>query len=468
LAIIAEIIRTRFTNVGKQSQNEMKTEIFKISDYYPLCYDLAELNKQPHNKPVISNYSADELMSLASEKQLNDLQALTMLIKNAFEGHLCHLNGICIDQLGKHGTFIIGIETDNSCKEMTCEFMENIHQYTEGIECAWKKIASTLNKDQMPDFDSMLNFIIVNQLFRLPVSYLRNFESERFRRISSKQKEQLGLQYFLLQNLLRCFTKQTHIEVINEKYRKQFKDILNHVRAKQNVLMQLHVKLEYASDPSIRNQSELDEKYFEFINFSKRESGNWGDIFLKQNSDVAKELQCYIQIFTTLVRRLYKLISKNCREVHTQLDGGQKFPELNELFFKASIIYNEPAIHPGKYMLQYLSLILILAQVINTRRLKNLPLFFSDYSIFGLEQNAELKMDELRKCLAHLSQNLNVLEFSDRINYKAKYIKDDEITEIHRNYLKRHLEYLEQMIAEVVSGINSEMKKKDPLNISAI
>ncbi len=446
----------------------MKTEIFKISDYYPLCYDLADLLKQPCKKPVISSLSADELISLASEKQLNELQTLAMLIKNAFEGHLCHLNGVCIGQLSRHGTFIIDVETYNSYKEMACEFMENIYQYTEGIESAWIKITSTPDKDQTPDFESMLNFILVNQLFRLPVTYLGNFEVEKFRRISSKQKEQFGLQYFLFQNLLRSFTKQVYFEAINEKYSKQFKDILNRIRAKQNVLMQLHVKLEYASDPSIKNEKELDEKYFEFINFNKRESGNWGDIFAKSNPNAAKELQCYIQMFTTLVRRLYRLISKNCREVHTQLDGGQKFTELNELFYKASIIYNEPPIHPGKYMMQYLSLILILAQVINTRKLNGLPLFFSDYSIFGLESNAELKMDELRTCLAHLTQNLNMLEFSDRINYKAKYINDDEIADIHRNYLKLHLDHIEQMIAEVVNGINAEMKKKDPLNISAI
>jgi hypothetical protein len=260
---------------------------------------------------------------------------------------------------------------------------------------------------------------------------------------------------------MRFTTRKFYIGIVNEKYKTQFKDLINKIRAKENVLMQLHIKLEYASDPSIKNEKELDAKYFDFVTSSKSSNNFWRTPGEKQKPDEPKEFRNYRELANLLIKKLYKLISKNCREVHNLDSGGEKYPVLNEYFINASNRYNEHSVYFGHLMMQYFELIILFMRVINTRKLNNMNLFFYDFTFLGAGQFAELKKDEIDKCKRFITNGLELEQYLNSTDYKVKYIRDEEIAEIHRSYLQRHLEYIEQRISEVLQEIKAEMDKKN-------
>lgn len=438
----------------------MKSEISSVNDYFPLCFDIGLYNENFSDDPTTLKFSAEELVELAWGNHLTELQTLTLFIKNAFEGHLFHLYRMPVKNLIENGTTQIDLERDYACTELTCDFFNSLHLYMDGIDIAWKLVIDKNPSFIGTDVQSMLYFILTYQLFRLPVSYLINFKGDELSKLFSRQRSHLRLQYFLYYTAMSHAAQRSFIDLVNDKYAEKFKDVILKLSSKETILLQLFIKLEYANDPSIKNEEELEKKYFEFLiansvaSFENREPKLYPE--LKEDS----ETHDFKELLKTQLKKLYKTISKNCSEVHNQLDGYQKFHQLSDYFIAASAVYNAFYSDLSSLMLQHSRLILLLAKVINIRVHNHLPVEFIDFTGIFQSQQAELKEEDMILCQTSLQRNLDLLRTNQITDYKVKYLKDDELSKIHREFLLRQLDYIENRILEVIDEIKVVMLNK--------
>ncbi len=438
----------------------MKIIFSSINDHYPLCYDIAECKKTQFAKPETINLGADELLEMALKNQMTELQILALFTKNAFEGHLCHLNGIPIEKLVESGTMQIDYAGSNAFRDLTSEFFNNLNQYQKGLELSWEKMVNKMPAAGVIDMQSMLHFILANQLFRLPVSYLKGFDSYFFSGKSAQQKEQYRIQFRLHSNMLHHVSNRMFIEMVNEKYLEKFKDILLKLQSKENVLMQLTTRLDFANDPSIESEEQLNKKYFDFL-VAMRTSETANKLQkLNPNLTEMREGKKIQPLLKPQIKKLYKIISKNCSEVHTHTEAQEQYQRLCQYFMDANSIYNNYAFDFSSLMLQYTKLVILLIAVINYRKLNNLPLDFADFTGISERPTVEIKEGDIMEYQDSLNTSAAVQKNFNFTDYKVKYVCDEEMEKIHRDYLMHQLEFLEQSILKVTEEIKLVMQNK--------
>jgi hypothetical protein len=438
----------------------MITNSTTISDYFPLCYDIAEAQNTGFSKPETVGLSAGELADWSSQNHLTELQTMTLLIKNAFEGHLCHLNDIPVAKLTESGTFQVDLGGAQNYRELTGDFFRNFRSYREGLESAWGKMVPGNASKENIDFGSMLYFILANQLFRFPVSFLKSYDPQRFIGIPELQRTQYRLHYLLQVSMLNHVAQWSFIEMVDEKYQLKFKDILLRLRSKEIVITQLYTKLNFANDPSIHTEEELEKMYFNFlIAINVKDSEKKKAKLVPEPAEVP-EGRNFEQLLKMQIRKLYKVISKNCREVHNQIDGQEQFQYLSLYFMAANAVYHDLVDDFSSLMLQYSRLKLLFVKVINLRKINNLPVFFIDFTEIVQKQSVEIKEEDVIKCQNRLQASLELQQIFYQTDYKSKYIKDEELAEIHREFLNRQLRFLDQQISEILKEINEVMQNK--------
>jgi hypothetical protein len=439
---------------------DMKNNLATIGDYYPLSYDMAEAKGLEMANPLITGLGAEELLTWAGENRLTELQILTLLIKNAFEGHVCHLKGFSMEKLIERGTFQVDPGGEIVYRELASEFLLNLHLYQKGLEIAWKRVV-VMNPDSAGiDFQTLLCFILANQLFRLPLSFLKPYESQKFRIISAGQRNQFRLHYMLYTSMLTHVAHRSFIEMVNEKYSEKFKDVLLRLQSKENVLVQLLTKLDFASDPSIKTEGELEKKYFDFLVASSVSKVEKKGLMLNPELTELAEDRNFGQVLKSRIKKLYKIISKNCSEVHIHTEGQDGYPQLRQYFIVATDVYNNVASDFSSLMLQHSNLILLFIKVINSRIINHLPVLFTDFTGMTEKQLAELKEEDVVNCQDSLQINMDMQQIVHFTDFKLKYVKDEEMADIHRDFLQRQFQFIEQRIFEVMKEIKLVMQNK--------
>jgi hypothetical protein len=438
----------------------MKTTVKSISDYFPLRYDIAEGDKKGFAAPASTGLSADELIAWSVGKRLNALQTLSLLIKNAFEGHLCHLNGIPVESLVEHGTFHFSPEGEKAYRELAVEFFRDFEPYHNGLEIAWKNFIRQQPEAAGADFQSLLYFILAYQLFRLPASCLAEWDTRRFSAVSGKQREQYRFHYLLHISILYHVAQISYIEMVNQQYLEKFRELLLRLQSKEKVLMQVSTKLDYANDPAVQSLDQLERKYFEFLVAHNISGTPLRGLELFDNYAGAPEVKHFHELLKAQIKKLFKLISKNCSEVHTQTDSTESFQLLRKYFMAATSLYNEVPLHFSSLMLQYSRLILLFIKVVNFRKLNHLPVSMSDFTDIREKRLTDLNEEEVYTCqntLKRALENQGVLHFTD---FKSRYVKDDELAHIHQKFLESQIEFIDQKIKEVMEEIKLVMLKK--------
>jgi len=438
----------------------MKSAFPAIGDYYPLCYDIGPYQDNGSDFATTLNFSAEELTRWAGRNHLTELQTLALLTKNAFEGHLCHLNGLSVKKLVENGTIHIDFDGDNACTELACEFFNHLPLYQEGIELAWKQMVADDPRFAGTDIQPMLFFILTNQLFRLPVAYLEAFDTQRLNTMPASQVNQLRIQFILHSTAMSHAAQRSFIEQVNDQYAEKFRETISRLYAKETVLLQLCTKLDFAHDPSVKTESELEKKYFEFLIASSVSKHERKEPVLNPELKEQEEAHDFKELLKVQIRKLYKAISKNCSEIHCQLEGNKRFRQLNEYFIAASAVYNALYSDLSSLMLQHSRLMLLLAKVINNRKINHLPLQFVDFTGLIQSQPVELREDDLITCRNVLQKNLDMQRLFNLTDYKVKYLKDEEMSAIHNEFLLRQIDYIEKRIIEVMVEIKLIMQNK--------
>lgn len=232
------------------------------------------------------------------------------------------------------------------------------------------------------------------------------------------------------------------------------------LNSKETVLQQLYTKLDYANDPSVKTDEELENKYFEFLVATNVTRLEERVPFLNPEMKEGRQSRDFKEVLRQQVRKLYKTISKNCSEVHNQIDIDDTFQCLSEYFISATAVYNSICMNLSSLMVQHSRLVLLLAKVINHRKINQWPVHFIEFTVRADDEQASLSEADMLACKSALERGLHLARVMNFTDNKLKYLRDDEMAGIHREFLQRHLQLVEARIEGVMEEIRQVMQNK--------
>ncbi len=432
---------------------------YPINNYYPLSFELKDGNERS-TKPQTTNLHVEELLRWSIDKGLNALQVVALIMKNAFEGHICVMNGVPVEDIVEQGTGYVDFNADKKFGDLTESFSENLHLFREGFETAWEMLVKHDPALQKVEYGVLESYILAFQLFMLPVSCLKGMDPEIFSDVSEYRKKQLGFHQDLNGSLIKHVACWEYIEMVDESYYEKFKDLILKLESRQNTLMHLKTKLEFANDPEIRSEDELNEQYFKYLVYRDQTENERKTIKLRASMEEVDENKKLHASLNARLKSLYRSISKNCREVHTQTDGGSEYPELKKNFMTASNIYHNLSPGIANQLLQYQRLLLMLFRIINYRKTNGLPVDFHDFTGWCDGKTIHLNEEEVPKYNHDLDTNLNIIMEMHGIRQKVRYIQDEELASIHREYLGRQQEFIDNHLKDIMNEIKEAMQNK--------
>jgi len=163
------------------------------------------------------------------------------------------------------------------------------------------------------------------------------------------------------------------------------------------------------------------------------------------------------------IKLLYRAVSKNCAEVHTSTEDENQFSELNEIFLEANAAYNEPVSQLHENLINYMRLLLLLGKLLVFRKSAG----FEVADGFHLtEKEILLSKDDLKLLETNLDAHLINYRIQNSIEYKIKFILDDELTAIHNHFLSQQMEYIDSQILQIQRDIVEILKIKSQSNQS--
>ena len=405
--------------------------------------------------PIMHNSQA--LVGLSSKFGFSTLQTVILLLKNAFEGHVYMNFNIRPDQLSDHDRF----KFQDSQEMLILSFYEQLKLYWEGLENAWKLLQG--NEKDLGDicFKSLINCLMANQMIRFPVSVCNSLDISNFSGLSLKDQHIFGNRLLLTLVGERALGEYVLIENINTLYLAKFKDYMQQLHLKEDVLSHYDRKLVLAFNPDIRNEDELDAYLFKYLVESKQHDNN-----RKQKPELSGEIVIPETANEMLRNRdkikfLYRLISKNCNEVHTTPDTERRFPELHQAFLEANAIYNEDISECSDALLQNMRMVLLFSKVLIYRKTHGLEPVEGLHIEQASSQKAALVSEEgiqiIRRKLEAKIADLRIRSYTE---FKIRYVKDEELTETHKIYLQKQIEFIDQQIIDVQNAIKEVLKLK--------
>lgn len=433
--------------------------------YYPVLLDMAELKGEMDFVQNVAGpqkiYNADELLKVAGQNGFSPFQTLALLVKNAFEGHVFLTFGIPARALLEQGVFRIDGPNESHI-EFTLHFMDNFGLYNEGfnqIRQLLKEGISSLNDN---DFNTMLGFLLSSQLFKFPVSSLNDFDIGRFKN-QAGQKYRLSRFFsgpgLIVQQAIAEIEMADHIDAL---YDERFRKYILQLSSRESLLFQLRTKLIYANDPMVKTDEELEKKYFSYL-ITKEIQDSVGkskvkyDLFDNESESIENSNN-----FKELIRKLFRAISKNCREAFTNSENNPTAFDPVRFFMDSNSIYNQGNFDCLDQFIQYQRLVNMYIRVFNTRKINGLPVVFFDYTGFKQDIFPVGEMDEeaVQKMKLQVAKKVSDFKEWHQTSFKMKHVFNDELSAIHTEYLKLQVQFLDRRIDEILTEIQMVMKTK--------
>jgi len=429
----------------------------KSNDYFPVSLDLAEINKDPQHKQDF--YTGNELVSFSVQNNLTAFQAFVLVVKNTFEGYLYLMHDFLPGKSNDFSLFRADLQT-GKYQDLSIEFIGNLEAYNDGLRDSWNELGKEFKLIDV-SHSILLHFILGNQLFRLPVSVLTSYDISKFSHLKEKKVNFLRLYLKLALTAQDALADHRFITLVNEMYRNKFHELILKLGSKENLLVQLEHKLEFANNPMITSEEELEKEFFNFFIMQEVQSNIRNQpgkslVFSEDPNGITPRT-----VISDQLRFLYRLISKNCREAHTSLEKNEETEKLGQYFMDSNFIYNEVSRSLSEQFFQVAKLTDILTEVIIFRKTHNLSVDFADFTLTAEEKIPFRITEEMtEKTKERIEKAVYMARGSNFTDYKVKHLSDDELVGIHKEFLKNQITFLDQKIITRIKEIKSVMAMK--------
>jgi hypothetical protein len=457
-----------------------------IADYYPVFKDVSDIIRinPPEQRPEYNTcgsdqlpgqqipyeesseipemFNAQELADMAFEYGFSTFQTLIMLVKNAFEGHVYLTYHIRPHNLLNQGTILFKAKPEM----MILDFYNHFARYKPGINQIWELIEAREEGLKEINVESLVHSIIVNHIIRFPVSIFSSCSIRTFNVTGTPNLHAVNHSFELILLGERILGEYEMTERVNFIYSTKFKEFSQQLKIKEEVISHYNKKLALALHSNIRTEEELDELMYKNLIEEKLSSTHQNLIRLDMAEIVNSETSQNLSGLKEKIKALYRYISKNCREVHTTADSENCFPELNHAFLESNSIYNESVTTPADVFLQYLKLLLLLSKVLIFRKTQGLTV--SDCQQLVSESNGRevfISKDDLKSLRRSLDAKLALYRIRSCTDYKMKFVMDDDLTEIHKHFLQKQMDFVDKQILKIQNVIREVIKLKSHLSI---
>jgi hypothetical protein len=454
-----------------------------LSDYYPVYKDVSDLieNKTSEfytvfpvggtDQPPVTGssasptiFNAGELADLALKCGFSTFQTIILLIKNAFEGHVFMTYNIRPDQLFSQGTILFQSKPET----MILNFYENIALYEPGLQ----KICNVLVEKDSDligiKFELLIHNLIVNHIIRFPVSLISSCDIRLFNESFLLNEQAMHQRVGLIILGERVLGEYEFIKRVNLTYADKFKEYAQQLRIKEDVFSHYQRKLVLALFPDINTEEELDELMYKRLLDEKlnRTSQNISKVY---SSDPPVPETSFGKLkIREKTKVLYRLVSKNCCEVHTVQDSEKSFPELTNIFLEANSIYIEPVTNMAEALLQYMKMVLLLSKVIVYRKTNGFDITENLQFLSDVSWKEVVSKDDLQLIRRNLDAILTAYRMRSLTDYKKKFIMEDDLTDIHNHFLQKQMDYIDQQIIQIQNDIKEVLKSKTQVTKSNV
>lgn len=452
-----------------------------LTDYYPVYQDISDKTKtlsndlkseapigeadliteQEHSGsetsklPIMLN--AEELADLALKCGFTSFQSVILLVKNAFEGHVYLNYQIRPEQLFLQGTILLQPKVEL----MLLSFYECFSQYNSGHNQIEKVMLERYQNQTEINFEYLIQNILVNPILRLPVSVFASVDIQKLVGLSV-QNTQFTLQrteFFKLGE--RVIGEYEIVDRVNLIYTEKFKEYSQQFRIKEEIFSHYQRKLALAFYPNIHTEEQLDELMYNKLVEEKLHSSLINKTKFSHNNNENQSAILGLQKLKEKTKILYRLVSKNCAEIHISSDDENKFPVLTQIFLEAYTIYSEPTLVLSNAFLQYQRMLLLLSKLIVYRKTQGLELPDNLQVLSNITGKEVLVTgDEFSFLRKNMDDTLVAFRIKSLTDYKMKFVIDDEFEEIHKHFLKKQIEFIDGQILQIQSDINEILKLK--------
>ncbi len=414
-----------------------------MTDYYPVY---AEFKLA---KPAMFN--AKELADLAIERGFSLLSTMVLAFKNSIEGFYFLTCNITPEYLFKNGSVIM------EKPECLPSFLENFSQYKPGLMQMEIHLKDKWNDDDNISMEALVQFIILNQLYRFPISFVSVIDNSMLKDFPVLTEKEFNLKLELVILYERFSAEFELIGKINHIYYTTFKELGEKLKLKQEEYEYYRKKLILA--PNCATEEQLNQLFYENLVHSKLNTNSETVNNLNHSKQVNfAEASLSLQRVIERTKILYRAIAKNTSEVQRSNAEMNNIPEeLNEIFIEANTIYNEPVTGLTDAFLIYLGMTSLLTKVIVFREIYQMPI--SDkLQLFDVDKEVFVSKDELR--ILHKSLETQLVDFKMRhaIDYKKRFILNNEQSAIHQDFLAQQINFIEKLIANIQIEIKEVLK----------
>ncbi len=457
-----------------------------LTDYYPIYKDVTDqIKTMPSNQnfevpfgwadqlkeqqyPESDTFSspamlnAEMLTNLAIKCGFTTFQIAFLLLKNAFEGHVFITYHIRPEQLYNQGTILLKTRSDS----MIADFYEHFTQYKAGILQMKRYLEERKEDLTVINFELLVNSILANQFIRFPVSIFSTFEIGTFEVLLPINQMETGKQFKLALMGERALGEYEIIDRVNHIYAEKFKEFGQQLRTKEEILSHYQRKIELAHNPTIHSEEELDDlMYKKLIEERLNVLPGKRMKFSKAEQDISDTSPGMLRI-REKIKVLYRLISKNCAEIHSATEDDNNFPELHQIFLEANTIYNELVIIPAEAWLNYVRMLVLLSKVIVFRKDQKLSLADNHLLLTACPSREILfSTDELKIFQKNIDTGLVEFRMKSFTDYKLKFVLDDEFMEIHKHFLQKQIDFIDEQIIQLQKDIKEILNYKISINV---
>lgn len=451
----------------------------KLSDYYPVYKDLTDQIKNrtsdlysefplfrsgdlpeplsPGSYPVMNS---GELADLALKCGFSTFQTFILLIKNAFEGHILMTYNIRPDQLFSEGTLLFKSKPEM----MVLDFYETISQYEPGLSQIWAVLAKT-NSDLVEiRFELLIHNLIINHIIRFPVSLISSCDIKLYNESFLMNEQAMYHRVELVKLGERALGENEFIERVNSIYVEKFKEFAQQLRIKEEAFSHYQRKLVLALLPDINTEEELDELMYKRLLEEKLNRTTQNILKVHTGDQPVSETSFGKLKIREKTKLLYRHVSKNCCEVHTVPDSEKSFPELTNIFLEANSIYIEPVSNLAEALLQYMKMMLLLSEAVIFRKINGYDISENFLLFSEVSWKEVLSKDDIKLIRRNLDAKVLSSRLKSLTDYKMKFIMDDDLTDIHKHFLQKQMDYIDQQIIQIQNDIKEILKIKSQVS----